>query len=192
MKNGNRARKESLVSSIAAPAKRVDPVAANGSTARAPAIAPNRKSLKRNRRPAQVEQQRAAAARFRGDHAPRDKEHHLASRKCRSKSTPQRILSYLTLFTDLQNLNSMRRSIWRLTQTGSFPVLSWTTIVDEVFGRHRSQGGLCAHLAFSKRPRGAGLADENLQWTLSRIPYAERKARWEKMASGGVGGGQAH
>jgi glutathione S-transferase len=57
--------------------------------------------------------------------------------------------------------------------------------VDEVFGRHRSQGGLCAHLAFSKRPRGAGLADENLQWTLSRIPYAERKARWEKMASGG-------
>ena len=36
------------------------------------------------------------------------------------------------------------------------------------------------------RSRAAqGLADESLQGTLSRIPSAERKARWEKMASGG-------
>jgi hypothetical protein len=131
MKNGNRARKESLVSSIAAPAKRVDPVAANGSTARAPAIAPNRKSLKRNRRPAQVEQQRAAAARFRGDHAPRDKEHHLASRKCRSKSTPQRILSYLTLFTDLQNFEQHAPEYLAINPNGVVPCL----VVDDNCGR---------------------------------------------------------
>ena len=30
-----------------------------------------------------------------------------------------------------------------------------------------------------------GLADGNLQGTLSRVPSAERKARWEKMAAGG-------
>jgi hypothetical protein len=34
----------------------------------------------------QVEMRRA---RFFGTHAPRDKEHHLASRKCRRESTPQ-------------------------------------------------------------------------------------------------------
>jgi hypothetical protein len=45
-------------------------------------------------RPEQVEQHRAAEAKMRragffGDHPPRDKEHHLASRKCRRESTPQ-------------------------------------------------------------------------------------------------------
>ena len=36
------------------------------------------------------------------------------------------------------------------------------------------------------RDRAAqGLANENLQETLSRVPSAERKERWEKMASGG-------
>src|SRR5665811_668859 len=38
------------------------------------------------RRPEQVELRRA---RVFGDHPPRDKEHHLASRKCRRESTPQ-------------------------------------------------------------------------------------------------------
>src|ERR1019366_9571634 len=38
------------------------------------------------RRPEQVELRRAG---FFGDHPPRDKEHHLASRKCRRESTPQ-------------------------------------------------------------------------------------------------------
>jgi hypothetical protein len=46
------------------------------------------------RRPGQVEQHRAAEAKMRragffGHHPPRDKEHHLASRKCRRESTPQ-------------------------------------------------------------------------------------------------------
>jgi hypothetical protein len=38
------------------------------------------------RRPEQVEMRRAG---FVGDHSPRDKERHLASRKCRRESTPQ-------------------------------------------------------------------------------------------------------
>src|ERR1035437_2144598 len=42
------------------------------------------------RRPEQVEMRRA---RVFGDHPPRDKEHHLASRKCRRESTPQRPLN---------------------------------------------------------------------------------------------------
>src|ERR1700732_1216178 len=49
-----------LARSIAPAAKRVDPVARHRSTARAPSIAPNRKSLKRNRRAVPVEQHRAA------------------------------------------------------------------------------------------------------------------------------------
>jgi hypothetical protein len=45
-------------------------------------------------RPEQVEQHRAAEAKMRragvfGHHLPRDKEHHLASRKCRRESTPR-------------------------------------------------------------------------------------------------------
>jgi hypothetical protein len=44
--------------------------------------------------PRRVEQHRAAQAKMRragflGHHPPRDKEHHLASRKCRRESTPQ-------------------------------------------------------------------------------------------------------
>jgi hypothetical protein len=46
------------------------------------------------RRPEQVEQHCAAEALMRragvfGHHPPRDKEHHLASRKCRRESTPE-------------------------------------------------------------------------------------------------------
>src|SRR5271163_815744 len=52
--------KKPLARSIAPAPKRVDPVARHHATARAPSIAPNRKSLKRNRRPASVEQHRAA------------------------------------------------------------------------------------------------------------------------------------
>src|SRR5271169_4093035 len=73
--------------------------------ARAPSSAPNRNSTEKEsgaagditivrpaaaappRRPEQVEMRRA---RVFGDHPPRDKEHHLASRKCRRESTPQR------------------------------------------------------------------------------------------------------
>ena len=74
-----------------APAKRVDPVAAKGSTARAPAIAPNRLSLKgTNPRPATVEQRRRRRrARFGGHHPPRDKDQQISSRKSRSERTTQ-------------------------------------------------------------------------------------------------------
>jgi hypothetical protein len=72
--------------------------------ARAPSSAPNRNITEKEsgaagditivrpaaaappRRPEQVEMRRA---RVFGDHPPRDKEHHLASRKCRRESTPQ-------------------------------------------------------------------------------------------------------
>jgi hypothetical protein len=47
------------------------------------------------RRPEQVELRRA---RVFGDHPPRDKEHHLASRKCRRESTPQSLLLMLQIF----------------------------------------------------------------------------------------------
>jgi len=66
-------------------------------------VAPNRNITKveigdvgqrPQRRPGQVEQHRAAEAKMRragvfGHHPLRDKEHHLASRKCRRESTPQ-------------------------------------------------------------------------------------------------------
>ena len=53
-----------------------------------------RRRRRPHHRPEQVEQQRAAEAEMRragflGHHPPRDKEHHLASRKCRRESTPQ-------------------------------------------------------------------------------------------------------
>ena len=50
------------------------------------------------RRPEQVELRRA---RVFGDHPPRDKEHHLASRKCRRESTPQRTRPGATITTPL-------------------------------------------------------------------------------------------
>ncbi len=57
MKSGTPVRE---ARSIAPAPKRVDPVARHRSTARVPSIAPNRTSLKRNRRPVPVEQHRAA------------------------------------------------------------------------------------------------------------------------------------
>jgi hypothetical protein len=76
--------------------------------ARAPSSAPNRNITEKEsgaagditivrpaaaappRRPEQVEMRRA---RVFGDHPPMDKEHHLASRKCRRESTPQTLIS---------------------------------------------------------------------------------------------------
>jgi len=87
-----------LAMSPDAPASSVAPIA------RAPSSAPNRNITKKEsgaagditivrpaaaappRRPEQVEMRHA---RVFGDHPPRDKEHHLASRKCRRESTPQ-------------------------------------------------------------------------------------------------------
>src|ERR1700691_210025 len=68
----DRTPKLPLARAIAPEAKRVDPVARHRSTARAPSIAPNRKSLKRNRRPVPVEQHRAAEQ-IPGDQRPRIK-----------------------------------------------------------------------------------------------------------------------
>jgi hypothetical protein len=86
-------------------------------------VAPNRNITKveigdvgqqPQRRPGQVEQHRAAEAKMRragffGHHPPRDKEHHLASRKCRRESTPQtRDWRLISVAHEEGNLNDLR------------------------------------------------------------------------------------
>src|SRR5664280_2119924 len=101
-KSGERARRRSGRSAPSTPYLR----SVGRSDRPSSIVAPNRKSRKRNRRRRRDHHRAAtrrcttqaagagqsagrdAPRRNRGHHPPRDKEHHLASRKCRRESTP--------------------------------------------------------------------------------------------------------